>query len=123
MRRRIPDVPAAQEMLTRIIDEAKMANAIVQEVLEFVRPIRLQVERTAIADVLQNAITLAETKIPRRDITLKVNVDAGRLPLARAIGPGHIFYGLQAPGFDGSGTGSSSSIPRRSASSCCTPAT
>ena len=32
-------------MLTDIINEAKMANAIVQEVLEFVRPIRLQVEQ------------------------------------------------------------------------------
>ena len=38
---------------TDIINEAKMANAIVQEVLDFVRPIRLQVERTAIADAVQ----------------------------------------------------------------------
>ena len=36
-------------MLADIISEAKMANAIVLEVLEFVRPIRLQVDRTSIA--------------------------------------------------------------------------
>jgi signal transduction histidine kinase len=52
-----------------------MANQIVHEALEFVRPIRLQVERTAISDVLQSAISLAETKIPRRDIAVKVRVE------------------------------------------------
>ena len=46
LRRKIPDAPDAQAVLTDIINEAKMANAIVQEVLDFVRPIRLQVEHT-----------------------------------------------------------------------------
>ena len=46
LRRKIPDAPDAQTVLTDIINEAKMANAIVQEVLDFVRPIRLQVEHT-----------------------------------------------------------------------------
>ena len=46
LRRKIPDAPDAQMVLTDIISEAKMANAIVQEVLDFVRPIRLQVEHT-----------------------------------------------------------------------------
>jgi nitrogen-specific signal transduction histidine kinase len=81
LKRQVADSPDAQSILNDIINEAKMANQIVHEALEFVRPIRLQVERTAIADVLQNAITLAETKIPRRDITLKVNVDAGLPPI------------------------------------------
>ena len=43
----------AQSILTDIINEAKMANQIVHEALEFVRPIRLQVEHTSIADVMQ----------------------------------------------------------------------
>ena len=61
-----------------------MANQIVHEALEFVRPIRLQVEHTAIADVLQNAVSLAETKVPRRDIGLEMRrrrraaADSGR---------------------------------------------
>ena len=46
LRRKIADTPDAQAVLTDIINEAKMANAIVQEVLDFVRPIRLQVEHT-----------------------------------------------------------------------------
>jgi hypothetical protein len=49
-------------VLTDIIAEAKMANAIVQEVLEFVRPIRLQVEHTGIAQALHAAVSLADTK-------------------------------------------------------------
>ena len=44
LRRKTVDSPEAQAVLTDIINEAKMANGIVQEVLEFVRPIRLQVE-------------------------------------------------------------------------------
>ena len=44
LRRKLPDEPEAQKVLADIINEAKMANVIVQEVLEFVRPIRLQIE-------------------------------------------------------------------------------
>jgi signal transduction histidine kinase len=79
LRRRIPDVPAAQEMLTRIIDEAKMANAIVQEVLEFVRPMRLQMDHASIYDAVQSAVTLAETKVMRGGIDVRVKVP-GDLP-------------------------------------------
>ena len=49
LRRRVADSPDAQALLDDIISEAKIANAIVLEVLEFVRPIRLQVEQTSIA--------------------------------------------------------------------------
>ena len=73
--------PDAQSQLNDIISEAKMANQIVHEALEFVRPIRLQVEHTAISDVLQNAVTLAETKVPRRAIGLTVRVDEGLPPI------------------------------------------
>jgi signal transduction histidine kinase len=61
-------------VLTDIIAEAKMANSIVQEVLDFVRPIRLQVERTAVAGAIRGAIQLAETKAPRGAITVDVAV-------------------------------------------------
>jgi signal transduction histidine kinase len=74
LRRRLPDVPAAQDMLTRIIDEAKMANAIVQEVLEFVRPMRLQMEHASIHDAVQAAVTLSETKVARGNIDVRVDV-------------------------------------------------
>jgi signal transduction histidine kinase len=61
-------------MLTRIIDEAKMANAIVQEVLEFVRPMRLQMDHASIHDAVWSAVTLAETKAPRGDIAVQIEV-------------------------------------------------
>jgi nitrogen-specific signal transduction histidine kinase len=49
LRRQVPDSPSAQSLLADIISESKLANAIVVEMLEYVRPVRLQVERTDIA--------------------------------------------------------------------------
>jgi signal transduction histidine kinase len=74
LRRKMSDAPDAQLVLTDIIKEAKMANAIVQEVLEFVRPIRLQVERTRVGEAVQAAVQLAETKARRGDIRVNVRV-------------------------------------------------
>ena len=74
LRRKLSDAPEAQVVLTDIIKEAKMANAIVQEVLEFVRPIRLQVERTRVGEAVQAAVQLAETKARRGDIRVDVKV-------------------------------------------------
>jgi signal transduction histidine kinase len=48
--------------------------------LEFVRPIRLQVERTDVAEVLHQSVTLAEGKVPRGDISVHLDVQAG-LPM------------------------------------------
>ena len=80
LRRKIPASPDAQTLLADIINEAKMANAIVQEVLDFVRPIRLQVERTAIADAVQGAISLADGKARRGAVNVDVRLADG-LPL------------------------------------------
>ena len=80
LRRKIPASPDAQTLLTDIINEAKMANAIVQEVLDFVRPIRLQVERTAIADAVRGAISLADGKARRGAVNVDVTLADG-LPL------------------------------------------
>jgi len=80
LRRKIAALPDAQALLTDIIAEAKMANAIVQEVLEFVRPIRLQVEHTAVPEAVQAAVQLADTKARRGDITVDARMPVG-LPL------------------------------------------
>jgi signal transduction histidine kinase len=77
LRRKIPEAPDAQAVLTDIISEAKMANAIVQEVLDFVRPIRLQVEHTAIADAVHGAIQLADTKARRGDVQVSLGLPDG----------------------------------------------
>ena len=77
LRRKIGDTPDAQSLLTDIIGEAKTANAIVQEVLEFVRPMRLHVERTAIPQALQAAVQLADTKARRGAIRVDVRVEPG----------------------------------------------
>jgi len=77
LRRQVPDSPDAQSLLADILGEAKLANSIVVEMLEFVRPIRLQVEQTDIAQVLQQSITNAESKVPRRDVEIVLDVPEG----------------------------------------------
>jgi PAS domain S-box-containing protein len=74
LKRQLHDQPEALETLSDIIKEAKMANAIVVEVLEFVRPIQLQVERTALDDVLKDSITLAESKMRRGAVTINTQL-------------------------------------------------
>ena len=83
LRRKIPDAPDAQAVLTDIINEAKMANSIVQEVLDFVRPIRLQVEHTAVAGAVQGAIQHADTKARRGGVNVSVEIPEG-LPQIQA---------------------------------------
>jgi PAS domain S-box-containing protein len=80
LRRQVPDSKDAQSLLADILSEAKLANAIVVEMLEFVRPVRLQVERTDIADVLQQSVTMAESKATRGQVSVRVNLEAG-LPM------------------------------------------
>ena len=77
LRRQVPSSADAQSLLADIISEAKLANAIVVEMLEFVRPLRLQVERTNIGDVLHQANTLAETKVPRGEVAVVVDMAPG----------------------------------------------
>jgi PAS domain S-box-containing protein len=83
LRRKVVDMPEAQTVLTDIITEAKMANAIVQEVLDFVRPMRLQVESTAIDEAVQSAIQLADTKARRGDVDVVSTIPQG-LPQIQA---------------------------------------
>lgn len=72
LKRQLTDKPDAQAILGDIIKESKMANAIVLEVLEFVRPIRLQVERVSLGDAIRDAVALSEGH--RQRGLLKVNV-------------------------------------------------
>src|SRR5947207_15850842 len=80
LRRQVPDSKEAQSLLADIMSEAKLANQIVVEMLEFVRPIRLQVEQTDLATVVHQSITLAESKVKRGNIEVQVDL-AGALPV------------------------------------------
>ena len=80
LRRQVADSPEAQSLLADIMSEAKLANAIVVEMLEFVRPIRLQVEQTDLATVVHQSITLAESKVKRGNIQVQVDL-TGELPM------------------------------------------
>ena len=74
LKRRLPDSQDAQSILRDIIKEAKMANAIVLEVLDFVRPIRLQVERVSLADVIGDAVSMAESHVRRGAVRVDVQL-------------------------------------------------
>jgi PAS domain S-box-containing protein len=80
LRRQVPESVDAQSLLADIISEAKLANAIVVQMLEFVRPVRLQVEQTDLAQVLQQSVTLAESKAPRGGVVVTVTM-APELPM------------------------------------------
>jgi signal transduction histidine kinase len=74
LRRKLPDSEDAQSIVNDIISEAKMANATVMEVLEYVRPVRLETGRTSIARVVHSAVTMAESKARRGDVSVVAEV-------------------------------------------------
>ena len=77
LKRQLHDNQDAQSILRDIIKEAKMANAIVVEVLDFVRPIRLQVEDIKLDEVVRDAVAMAESHRSRGqiDVTLSFPED------------------------------------------------
>ncbi len=81
LKRQLPDSPDAQTILADIIKEAKMANRIVQEVLAFVRPLRLQVEDTSVADVIRDAISMAESHSLKGDVEVRVDIPEALRPI------------------------------------------
>ena len=74
LRRRVSSSPEAQQLLSDIMADAKMANGIVQEVLDFVRPIQLQVETTALVEAVGAAIQQADTMDRRGQVKVDVDV-------------------------------------------------
>ncbi len=92
LRRQLKDNTQATALVGDIINEAKMANAIVQEILDFVRPVRLQMERTSVAAALQAAVSLADGKARRGhvDVQLAINealplIDADKIQLVQVF--------------------------------------
>ena len=81
LKRQLPESEDAQTILSDIIKEAKMANAIVVEVLDFVRPIRLQVERVSLADVVRDAVSMAESHVPRGQVRLSLELPEDLSPI------------------------------------------
>ncbi|HEX7086525.1 MAG TPA: ATP-binding protein [Vicinamibacterales bacterium] len=65
LRRKVGDSPDVQSLITDIINEAKLANATVVEMLDYVRPVRLERGRTLLGPVLHTAVVMAESKAPR----------------------------------------------------------
>ena len=66
LKRRLADNAEAHTLLNDIITEAKMANAIVLEVLEFVRPVRLHVATWTWPRCCNDALLMADSLVPTR---------------------------------------------------------
>lgn len=81
LRRKAPDNADVQALVKDIISEAKLANAIVQEVLAFVRPVRLQVDRTSLAEAVASALVLADGKATRGSIMVETRLPDHLPPL------------------------------------------
>jgi two-component system sensor histidine kinase AtoS len=81
LRRQVPDNRDVQALVRDIISEAKMANAIVQEMLDFVRPVRLQLDRASVGEALASAVTMADGKTTRGDVAVSVRVPEGLPPI------------------------------------------
>jgi len=81
LKRQLTESPDAQNILADIIKEAKMANVIVQEVLAFVRPLRLQVEDVSVGDVVRDAVTMAESHWQKGKIEIRVAVPESLRPI------------------------------------------
>jgi signal transduction histidine kinase len=81
LKRQLPESEDAQNILADIIKEAKMANVIVQEVLAFVRPIRLELENVSVSDVISDAIAMAESLDKRGGARVTVDVPESLRPI------------------------------------------
>ncbi len=77
LKRRLADNAEALTLLNDIITEAKMANSIVLEVLEFVRPVRLHVASVDVASLLNDALLMADSLVPRRGVSVSVDTPPG----------------------------------------------
>jgi len=73
LKRQLAENQDAQTILKDIIKEAKMANAIVVEVLDFVRPIRLQVEEIRLDEAVRDAVSMAESHRNRGGIEVSLS--------------------------------------------------
>ena len=80
LRRQVPDSADAPSLLADIMSEAKLANAIVVDMLEFVRPIRLQMEQIDIVDVLRQSVSQSQVHPARGQSTVLLNLHGG-LPM------------------------------------------
>ena len=81
LKRQLPESQDAQNILADIIKEAKMANVIVQEVLAFVRPIRLELENVSVSDVISDALAMADNHDKRGGAQVTVDVPESLRPI------------------------------------------
>ncbi|MEZ5290732.1 MAG: ATP-binding protein [Vicinamibacterales bacterium] len=83
LRRQLRDNTQATALVGDIINEAKMANAIVQEILDFVRPVRLEMERTSVEAAIHAAVATADSKARRGEVDVQLQIEE-ELPLIDA---------------------------------------
>ena len=75
LKRQAPHSADTQSILADIIQEAQTANRIVLDVLEFVRPINLQIEQLSVPDVLRDAVAKYEGQVTTGHLSIDTRFD------------------------------------------------
>ncbi|MDA1092830.1 MAG: ATP-binding protein [Acidobacteria bacterium] len=77
LKRQLDDSADAHALLNDIINEAKMANQIVVQLLEFVRPMSLQIDTVAVDTVIDDAAAIVRSLPSAEHTTITVHPQSG----------------------------------------------
>lgn len=73
-RQRYKDVPEDQETAEIMVQEVDRLNRVIGELLEFARPMDMQLRKTAIKDLLQSSLKMVEAKAQEKNIEIKTDI-------------------------------------------------
>ena len=73
-RQRYKDVPEDQETAEIMVQEVDRLNRVIGELLEFARPMDMQLRKTAIRDLIQSSVKMVEAQALEKNIEIKTNI-------------------------------------------------
>ncbi|MBN2178689.1 MAG: PAS domain S-box protein [Deltaproteobacteria bacterium] len=73
-RQRYNDVPEDQETAEIMVQEVDRLNRVIGELLEFARPMDMQLRKTAIRDLIQSSLKMVEAQAREKNIEIKTTI-------------------------------------------------
>jgi two-component system sensor histidine kinase HydH len=73
-RQRYKDVPEDQETAEIMVQEVDRLNRVIGELLEFARPMDMQLRKTAIRDLIGSSLKMVEAQALEKNIEIKTNI-------------------------------------------------
>jgi two-component system sensor histidine kinase HydH len=74
-RQRYKDVPEDQETAEIMVQEVDRLNRVIGELLEFARPMDMQLRKIAIRDLIQSSLKMVEAQALEKNIEIKTNIN------------------------------------------------